>query len=174
MSCLGHYFLRRFILPFLPSSLGTYLPTCGVLYWLSPGTKPQSVKQHNAHSRSPSAIDMRSRLHELPPELLLMVIRHLNVLDLGALLCADYGLLQRWQIVDKTPWLEALTADGNTEARQNLPTRKTGLSCTEGFPLPLELWLQMNPLFSYEDRLNLALALWPILALRWNVGQRKK
>ena len=172
MSCLSHYFLQRFILPFLPSSLGSYLPKCGILYWLLPGTK-QQVAQHSAHSRSPSTSDMRSYLHKLPPELLLLVLQHLNVLDLGALLCADYSLLRRWQIVDKMPWLEALTPDGRTEPFRNLPARRPGLSCTQGFPLPLELWLQMDPLFSYEDRLNLASALWPILAMRWNVGLRK-
>ena len=171
MSCLSHWLLQPSTWLSWLHCLGIFLPTSG-----STSRALLKATRHSPPGRTParssSLNEMPSRLHKLPAELLLLVLRHLNVLDLGALLCADYSLLHRHQIVQGMPVLRALTACDRMELQRLFSTRRPGLSCTQGFPLPLELWLQMDPLLSYDDRVSLASAMWPILALRWNVGSR--
>ena len=119
-------------------------------------------------------MSMPSRLLKLPAELLLLVLPHLSILDLAALILAEYALLRRFQIVANLPLLAALTDGNRGQAWQLLSTSIAGMSSSQGFPLPTELWLHIDPMLSTDDKINLATAMWPILALRWNVGLRKR
>ena len=113
---------------------------------------------------------MASRLSNLPAELVLLILQHLNSLDVGSLVMAEYSTLTRWRIVAGIPLLEALNCGNSAKVRELLPATQSGASCSQGFPIPLELWLHMDGYLSRDDKVNLAMAMWPILALRWNVG----
>ena len=155
---------RYIVMDSLVLHIGTLVRRCA--QYLTGNPRPTA-------SQVQETMTMPSQLNRLPPELLLLVLRHLNVLDLGATILADYHLLHRFQIITDIPVLAALTSSNTTNLGQ-LTSSTPGLSCSEGFPLPLELWLQMDPLLSWEDKLNLASAMWPILVVRWNVGRRRR
>ena len=109
----------------------------------------------------------------LPTELLEFVLQSLTVLDLGAVICAEYRMLRRRGIVERITLLTALHRS-STGPRASEVQSRTISSNLRKFPLPFDLWLHLDPLMSYTDKLSLASAMVPILVVKWNVGLQEE
>ena len=108
---------------------------------------------------------IQCHFYRLPAELILHVLDQVDTLDLPALICAVFGLLRHHNIAPNVSAHEAtvmrrvsLSISGGPEMRGRSAVSSPGLQ-----RLPPELVVQINRHLTTGERVNFAVATWPMI-----------
>ena len=106
---------------------------------------------------------MAQGLSSLPPELLLNIMVRLNIADCQAFICAFYRLLHLRRIVPAVPWSQLSAMEYSVRYRRRPQWGIRWVKNGQELPLlPLELWIAMGNYLTIDEKINFAIATWPM------------
>ena len=129
----------------------------------------QNGQPSSQSSNTTANNDERTGVHSIPAEIFMIIVDQLSVLDLLPMICVTYKTLRRHNIVPRMSTVEfgrmRSAVDGSSGSRATVvrahPPQSTPLQ-----ELPAEIRLMIGNHLSTFDRINFAIAAWPLYYTR--------